>query len=64
MSKLGWFAEFLLTFVVTLIVAFVVTLLWNLVVHGDASIDWATSFRLAIILGIALPIVNRVGKKE
>jgi len=64
MSKFGWFVEFLLTFVVTLIVAVVVTLLWNLVAHGDTSIDWATSFRLAIILGIALPIVNRAGKKE
>ena len=64
MGKFGWFVEFLLTFVVTLIVAVVVTLLWNLVAHGDASIDWATSFRLAIILGIALPIVNRAGKRE
>ena len=63
MKKHSWFLESLLTFIITLIVAVVVTLLWNLVSHGTPSIDWDTSFRLAIILGVALPIVNRAGRK-
>jgi len=56
--------DFVVTFIVTLVVTIIVTFLWNLIAHGDAVIDWATSFRLAIILGIALPTVNRMGKKE
>jgi len=64
MHKLGLLIDFVITFVITLMVAIIVTLLWNLIAHGSANIEWTTSFRLAIILGIALPIVNRVGKKE
>jgi len=64
MNRHGWFVEFVVTFVVTLIVAIVVTLLWNLIAHGNTTVDWATSFRLAIILAVALPIVTRRGKKE
>jgi hypothetical protein len=64
MHKRGWFMEFVVTFAVTLVVTIIVTLAWNLIAHGDASVDWATSFRLAIILGVALPIVNRAGRGE
>jgi len=59
MNKHGWFVEFVVTFIVTLIVAVIVTLLWKLIAHGNASIDWATSFRLAIILGIASENVRK-----
>ena len=64
MNSRGWFMDFVVTFVITLVVAIIVTLLWNLIAHGDVNIDWATSFRLAIILGIALPIVKRTGRRE
>jgi hypothetical protein len=64
MHSRGWFMDFVVTFIVTLVVTIIVTLVWNLIAHGGANIDWATSFRLAIILGIALPIVNRTGRKE
>ncbi|KPJ61585.1 MAG: hypothetical protein AMJ46_00305 [Latescibacteria bacterium DG_63] len=59
----GWFTDFVVTFVVTLVVAVIVTLLWNLIAHGSPAVDWATSFRLAIILGFALPIASRVSKQ-
>jgi hypothetical protein len=42
-------------FAVTLIVSVIVTLLWNLVVHGASTVDWETSFRFAILFGIILP---------
>ena len=42
-------------FAVTLIVSVIVTLLWNLIVHGATSIDWETSFRSAILFSIILP---------
>ncbi len=63
MNSRGWFVDFAVTFIVALVVTIIVTLLWNLIAHGDAIIDWATSFHFAIILGIVLPIVNRVGGK-
>ncbi len=63
MKNRGWFVDFAITFVVALVVTIMVTMLWSLAAHGGAGIDWATSFRLAIILGIVLPIVNRVGRK-
>jgi hypothetical protein len=34
-------------FAVALIVCGIVTLLWNLIVHGESTLDWATSFRSA-----------------
>ncbi len=64
MKNSGWFIEFLVTFIITLITAVVVTLVWNLLAHGAANVDWATSFRLAVILGVVMPVVNRAGKKD
>jgi hypothetical protein len=64
MRSHSWIMDFVVTFIVTLVVAIIVTLVWNLIAHGDANIDWATSFRLAIILGIALTIVTRTRRRE
>ena len=50
--------DFLTVFAVTLIVSVIVTLLWNLIVHGASSIDWETSFRFAILFGIILPWIE------
>jgi hypothetical protein len=49
---------FILVFAITLMVSIVVTFLWSLVFHGVAIIDWETSFRFAIILGIILTIID------
>jgi hypothetical protein len=51
-------ADFGLTFVVAFLVAVFVTFIWNLIVHGAGGVDWETSFRLAIILGIVLPLTK------
>lgn len=45
-------------FAVSLIVSAIVSLLWNLIVHGARTIDWETSFRFAIILGILVPWIE------
>ena len=47
---------FVTTFALILVVAAIVTYLYNLIAHGTGTIDWETSFRLAVILGLALPI--------
>lgn len=44
-----------ITLGITLVVGVAVTWLWRLARHGAGAVDWETSFRLAIILGIALP---------
>jgi len=46
---------FVTVFTVSLIVSVIVTLLWNLIVHGASTIDWETAFRFAILFGILMP---------
>ncbi|MCD6391272.1 MAG: hypothetical protein J7L92_04700 [Dehalococcoidia bacterium] len=55
--------DFAVVFAVTLVVAAIVTYLWNLIAHGQNAIDWETSFRFAIILGIALPVARTMTSK-
>ena len=50
--------EFIIVFAITLLVCIGVTFLWNLVFHAVAIVDWETSFRFAILLGIILPIID------
>ncbi|MDZ7797914.1 MAG: hypothetical protein U5N56_13170 [Candidatus Marinimicrobia bacterium] len=54
---------FVTIFFITLIVSIAVTYLWSLGFHNTAKIDWETSFRLAIILGIIVPLVEARKKK-
>lgn len=56
--------DFVTVFAVSLIVSVIVTLLWNLIVHGAATVDWETSFRLAILFGIILPWIETRRSKE
>jgi len=48
---------FAIAFPVTLAAAMLVTYLWNLIFHGQSTVDWETAFRLAIMVGITLGIV-------
>ena len=56
--------EFVTVFAVALVTVALVTFLWNLIGHGESTIDWETSFRLAIILGIILTWANLRETKE
>lgn len=51
-------------FPVTLAAAVLVTYLWNLIFHGQSAVDWDTAFRLAIIVGIALPVTRAIRAKK
>ena len=51
-------AGFIRVFAISLLVTLAITFLWNLVFHGAAIVDWETSFRFAILLGLILPIAN------
>jgi hypothetical protein len=55
--------EALTVFSISLVVSIIVTWLWNLTVHKTSAVDWETSFRFAILLGIILPWMGtRSGK--
>ncbi|NUO79312.1 hypothetical protein HUU05_04485 [candidate division KSB1 bacterium] len=56
--------NFLFTFVIAFIVAAIATLLWNLYQNGSATVDWATSLRTALILGVAFPLVDALRNKS
>ena len=51
-------AHFATVFAVTLIVSLTVTFVWNLAVHGARTVDWETSLRFAIVLGIVLAWID------
>lgn len=36
--------------------AILVSFLFNVIVHGQALVAWGTSLRLAVVLGLVLPI--------
>jgi len=56
--------SFVTIFAVTLVVAAIVTFLYSLIVHGAGTIDWETSFRLAIILGIVVPVIRAMRSRK
>lgn len=56
--------SFATIFAVTLVAAAIVTFLYSLIVHGAGTIDWETSFHLAIILGIALPVIRAMRSRK
>jgi hypothetical protein len=48
---------------VALVISILVSVLWNVIAHKTTAIDWETSVRFAIVLGIIVPWVQaRRGK--
>lgn len=65
MNFKNFLTSFVIVFVITLIVSILVTFLYSFAFHETANIDWETSFRLAIILGIIFPVIEaKKGKSE
>ena len=58
MNMKKFISEFGMTAVVVFVVTVVVTVLYNLIVHGVGVVDWEHAIRLAIIFGIALPFLH------
>jgi len=44
--------DFVTVFAVSLVTTAMVTFLSNLILRGQSTVDWETSFRFAIVLGI------------
>jgi hypothetical protein len=57
--KAKWFlAHFGVTFALVLVVGAAVSWLWSLIAHGSGAVDWESSFRLAVILGLVVPLAT------
>ena len=57
--------EFIVAFILAFVVSAIVSLLWNLIAHGTTGVDWGSSLRMGIILGIITPwIIARGSRKE
>ena len=55
---------FLLIAPIVLIVSFVVTYLYGALVHGIGMLEWESSIRLAVVFGIALPVIRKLDKRK
>jgi len=62
MKIIPYVIEFAITFSIVLFVSVIVTSLYSFFMHDSGAVDWETSVRLAVILGIVLPWVNRRDK--
>jgi len=51
-------AHFGVTFILVFVVAAVVSWLWSLVAHGSGAVDWESTFRLAVILALVIPLAT------
>jgi hypothetical protein len=60
------FLKYVLSFLIITGIAFGVDVLisyaYDLIAHDSVTIDWVASLRLALILGIVIPLIN-VNKK-
>lgn len=56
-------AEFLIIFLIAFFVSSGVSFLWNLTFHGVSQVDWETSSRMGIILGVIGPYVISRSRK-
>ena len=58
------FFAFCLIAPIVLIVSLIVGYLYGILAHGTGVLDWESSIRFAIILGIVLPLIRQVDKKK
>ena len=50
--------------IITFFVSAIVSLIYNLIAHGDARVDWEHSIRLAITFGILVPLLRELEKRK
>lgn len=55
---------FFVYFVLTFIVGAVVSYLYSLIAHGQGTLDWGSSFRTALTLGLLFSVAGELQRKE
>jgi len=58
------FLDMLVIGIIAFIVGFIVIYLWNLIFHGQGVMAFGYAARLALIIGISVPLGKAVGKKK
>jgi hypothetical protein len=53
-----WLLDLIIVFALALAAGIVVTLLWNLIGHHRAAVEWKTAFTMAIVLGITVSLTK------
>ena len=56
--------HFVIIFALVFVVNPIVIYVWNIIRHGEGSFNWQTTFVLAIVLGIVLPLVGAWESKK
>ena len=54
--------EVVVTFVLAFVIAAMVTFLWSWLRDGITAVNWQTTFTMAVILAIIVPLTNRFKK--
>jgi len=49
---------------ITFVVAAIVSFLYSLIAHGAGTVDWEHSIRLALTLGMIVPLMRELEKKQ
>jgi hypothetical protein len=62
MNAKNFAASFFIIGAIVLVVSLIVTYIYGLIVHGSGVAEWESSIRLAIILGIVVPLVRHFEK--
>jgi hypothetical protein len=63
MNAKSFAISFLVVGAIAFVVGLVVTYLYGLIAHGNAVLEWESSIRLALVLGIVIPLVQQLNKK-
>jgi hypothetical protein len=58
MKTKAFFIEFSVIFIITFVVASIVSYCWNLFTGGEAACNWGTAFQFAIMFAIICPMID------
>jgi len=58
MKTKAFFLEFTVIFLITFVVASLVSYGWNFITKGQGVISWGTAFQFAIMLAIICPMLD------
>jgi hypothetical protein len=64
MNVTSYIGRFAIIFIIAFITTGLVTFFYSLIVHGAGAVDWESSFRFGIILGVVLPLSYKFKMKE
>ncbi len=56
--------DFAIIFAIVFIVSTIVIYIYNLIAYNAGSVNWETSFQLAIIFGIVFPVIRIFEKRQ